>query len=614
MDFSYLNEEQKEAVLSNAQDILVLAGAGTGKTRVLTARVEYLIERGISPEDIVCFTFTNKAAREMKWRIRKALLPEIADKISISTFHSFCMGYLKPQLSYLGFTNPNVDIIDEKDQMYIINNLLDNIQTAFTNKEIFKYSSAIKNEVELKLNDVRKEIEIYQIFNLYQDKLKSLNKIDIDDIIYYFNKALKDEIFKELIQGYKHILVDEAQDTNPIQYSILKQMRGDKNTLFMCGDDDQSIYSFRGSDPFLIKKFIEDYNPKQIILTKNYRSLPGVIDASTNLIKNNHNRVDKNYEAVRNKRALLQIVKCHNNRHEGIQLCSIINQFHEHGYEYKDIAVLYRNNNVVEHLEPYLLKYNIPFHMPSNRSFLKSEEINLIINYYRFLNNPSDEIALTNLINHKRFNFNNAFYIKLKSDSKKYNITLFEALKFYDEINEDVKYFLDYYYLLSNEINELPLIDFFDRLVFVLSLEDYYMQQPNGQLHIQRINNFKEFFEDVPDNNPKEKVIEIINNLTLENTISKKENDDKVQFMTIHQAKGLEFPIVIIPGLEEGILPSHKAKLPLEIEEERRICYVGISRAKDNCIILSNEKRYQYGKEFKQKESRFLLELKPEEE
>ena len=302
-----------------------------------------------------------------------------------------------------------------------------------------------------------------------------------------------EDVRKKYAQRFQHILVDECQDTNPIQYSILKQMRGDKNTLFMCGDDDQSIYSFRGSDPFLIKRYIEDYNPKQIILTKNYRSLPGVIDASTNLIKNNNNRVAKNYEAVRNKRALLQIVKCHNNRHEGIQLCSIINQFHDHGYEYKDIAVLYRNNNVVEHLEPYLLKYNIPFHMPSNRSFLKSEEINLIINYYRFLNNPNDEIALTNLINHKRFNFNNAFYIKLKSDSKKYNITLFEALKFYDELNEDVKYFLDYYYLLSNEINELSLIDFFNRLVFILSLEDYYMQQPNGLLHIQRINNFKEF-------------------------------------------------------------------------------------------------------------------------
>lgn len=159
------------------------------------------------------------------------------------------------------------------------------------------------------------------------------------------------------------------------------------------------------------------------------------------------------------------------------------------------------------------------------------------------------------MLNHKLFNFNNAFYIKLKSDTKKYNITLFEALKFYDELNQYVKYFMDYYYLLSNEIKELSLIDFFDRLVFILSLEEYYMKQSNGQIHFQRINNFKEFFEDVPINNPKEQVLEIINNLTLENTTSKKDADDKVQFMTIHQAKGLEYPIVIMQGLEEGILP-----------------------------------------------------------
>ena len=609
MDFSYLNKEQKEAVITNNQDVLVLAGAGTGKTRVLTARVEYLLEQGVKPEEIVCFTFTNKAAREMKWRINKAVPKNISEALSISTFHSFCMTFLKPQLGFLGFSSMDIDIITEKDQMIVINNILDEIQTSFTNKEILKLISHIKNEVDLKLETVEKEIEINKIFNLYQQKLKAHNKLDIDDIVYYFNIAMDDEMFREMLQTYKHILVDECQDTNPIQYSIMKKMRGKNNNLFLCGDDDQSVYSFRGSDPFLINKFIKEYNPRQIILTKNYRSLPGVIKASSNLIKNNNNRVIKEYEAIRNKNALIQIVKSAHNRHEGIQLCSIINQFHDHGYEFKDIAVLYRNNNIVEHLEPYLMKYKIPYHMPSNKSFLKSEEIELIINYYRLLNNQNDEIALTNLLHHKIFILDNSFYLKLKNEAKRSNSTLFQTLKFFDEQIPQVKYFFDYYYLLSNEINYLGMIEFFNKMITVLNLESYYMKQENGQIHINRINNFKEFLDEEEPINPKKRIIEIINNLTLENTTSQNENDDKVQFMTIHQAKGLEFPIVILPGFEEGIIPSHQARTPLEVEEERRIAYVGVSRAKDNCIIMTNEKRFLYGREQRQKESRFLLEI-----
>ena len=413
MDFSYLNKEQYEAVTAKEQDVLVLAGAGTGKTRVLTARVEYLLEQGVKPEEIVCFTFTNKAAREMKWRINKAVPQHISEALSISTFHSFCMAFLKPQLGFMGFSSMDIDIITEKDQMIVINNILDEIDTTFTNKEILKLISNIKNEVDLKLETVEKEIEINKIFNLYQHKLKSHNKLDVDDIVYYFNEALNDEMFREMLQTYTHILVDEAQDTNPIQYSIMKKMRGENNNLFLCGDDDQSVYSFRGSDPLLISKFINEFKPKQIILTKNYRSLPGVIKASSNLIKNNNHRVKKEYEAIRNKNALIQIVKSAHNRHEGIQLCSIINQFHDHGYNFKDIAVLYRNNSIVEHLEPYLMKYNIPYHMPSNKSFLKSEEIELIINYYRLLNNPNDDIALTNVIHNKIFELDNSFYLKI---------------------------------------------------------------------------------------------------------------------------------------------------------------------------------------------------------
>ena len=609
MDLKYLNNEQIAAVLAKEQDILVLAGAGTGKTRVLTARVEYLLEQGVTPDEIVCFTFTNKAAREMKYRIRQAIGNEVAEQISISTFHSFFLPYLLPQLGYLGFTNEKIKIIKDNDQMIIINSLLDNIKTSFTNKEIQKYISNIKNQVELDIKEIDKQIEINKIFKLYQEKLQSINTLDIDDILYYFNKALEQDHFLNLMQTYKHILVDEAQDTNPVQYEILKKMRGENNNLYLCGDDDQAIYAFRGSDPFLIRRYIEDYNPKQIILTKNYRSLPKVVEASSNLIKNNKHRVEKHYETIRNKKAMIAIVKNNNNRHEGIQITSIIKQFIDHGYEYKDIAILYRNHNIVEHLEPYFLKYQIPHHTPSNRSFLNFEEIKLIINYYRLLDDNEDEVALTNVLNHKIFNFQNVFFTKLKTDMHKYKISLFQALKFYDELNEDVKYFFDKFYILQDEFNNYSILEFFDRLVYILGLEDYYLKQEYGQIHIQRINNFKEFLEDHPDTNPKKEIINIINNLTLDNLNNKNDYQNKVQFMTIHQAKGLEFPIVIIPAFEEGILPSSKAKTPLQIEEERRIAYVGISRAKDNCIIMTNIKRYLYGREHTQKESRFLNEL-----
>ena len=605
MNLTYLNERQKEAVLCEAQDVLVLAGAGTGKTRVLTAKVEYLLDKGVLPSQIACFTFTNKAAREMKWRISKSLGYDIAEKISISTFHSFCMRHLIMHIQTLGFDPTNLKIAIDSDINLIINKLVDEYKPTVTNQELKKYFSNIKNKVEIPNISLEKQSEILYLFNIYQLHLKESNRLDLDDIIYYFNQLLDDEYFLELMQDYNYILVDECQDTNPIQYEIITKMRGKYNNTFLTGDDDQCVYNFRGSDPFLVQKYINDYNPTKIILNQNYRSLPSIVEASTRLISKNNNRVEKDYETVRKKNVKFQIVRCNNNRSEGLNIASIINQYVSHGYEYKDIAVLYRNKSIIDHLEPYLLKENIPFNKQNKQSYIDSEEIAIIINYYRFLSNPKDDIALQNVLNHKVFNVSNAKLVNILNDRRKYNCSLFEALKLYDERIPDIKYFFDKYYLLNDEFTKYKAKDFYERLIQILELKEYYETKPNGNKSIVRIDNFKEFLEDLETNKD---IIDFINNLALDNT-QKQDANNKVEFMTIHQSKGLEFPIVIIPGLEEGILPSSKAKTPLQIEEERRICYVGITRAKDNCVLITNKKRFLYGKEQNQKESRFLLEI-----
>lgn len=608
MNLEGLNEEQIKAVCSNHQDILVLAGAGTGKTKVLTSRVEYLLDIGVKPEEILCFTFTNKAAREMKWRITKKIdNRDITDKLQISTFHSFFLPLLMPELQRFGFTDPNIKIYSESDILIIINKIIDEFKPNMTNQDLRKYISNIKNEVNLNIDSIELESQVLLCFKKYQQELINRNAIDLDDILYYFKLALKDKYFLDRV-NFKYIMVDECQDTNPVQYDIIKTLRGHFNNTFMCGDDDQSIYAFRGSDPFLIQKYKEDYHPEEIILTKNYRNTKRVLQSSLSLIKNNVHRVDKEYITVRKLDAMLEVIKCNSNRHEGLQIASIIKQFHSHGYEYKDIAVLFRNHNIVEHLEPYMLYAGIPHIKSTGMNFLESEEIKLIINYYRLLYNEYDDIALINLLNSAIFGFDNVFVLNLKKQAKKLDINLIEAFKLLDEQNPKVKYFIDIYNYLRQEFKTSLILPFYENLLSTLKIEDYYIEKENAEIHIAKLANFKEFLMDIDNTNPIENVMNMINNISLDNTL---ENDieNKVNFLTIHQSKGLEFPIVIIPALEEGILPSSRAKTPLELEEERRICYVALTRAKDNCILLTNKKRFLYGKERKQKESRFLSEI-----
>ena len=241
-------------------------------------------------------------------------------------------------------------------------------------------------------------------------------------------------------------------------------------------------------------------------------------------------------------------------------------------------------------------------------NFLESEEIKTINNYYRFLNNEQDDIAFINLIASPLFGFKDIFKITITDQAKKLNISPFEAFKLQDETNPKVKYFLDTYYILKEEFHHQEVIPFYEKLLEYTQIEEYYLLKENAEDYIYRLDNFKEFLAELDNNNPTDSVINMLNNIMLDN-IKEKQEQDKVNFLTIHQSKGLEFDIVIIPGMEEGILPSSKAKTPLEIEEERRICYVALTRAKDNCILLTNKKRYLYGKERKQKESRFLLEI-----
>lgn len=599
LNLHLLNNNQYHAVTTNKKKVLVIAGAGSGKTRVITTRIAKLLSENVDKSDIAAFTFTNKAANEMKFRL-KYLLEEEVD-LSVQTFHSFAYSFITNDMIYpiLGFSDrPNVII--ESDKTKLIKEILEKYNTNYSSNYFIKAISKIKNKT--KITEINNDdLELLNIvYHDYQTKLRNSCLIDFDDMIPLFIELLnKDKFLREGVQ-IKHLLVDEFQDTNNIQYELIQILSEEHKQVFCVSDDDQLIYSFRNSDIKILQDFQNQAN-ELIILDHNYRCSKEILEVSNSLIDENQKRIKKvlksNYES-KTKVVYNQFL----NQNE--EAAFIVNTIKElvstTDIKLNDIAVLYRNNNQVLLVEKELKQQNINYALFGGKPFFEYKEIKMIINTYRLIFNPRDIVAFDSII--KDISSLEPLTIsKLKQD---YNNQNKDIINFLFESNEPkIKAVGLKLNSLQTNITILTNEQFFNEIISTLKLRKYLKEQTEQKPQYLRIITLKEIIKDLDSINIKNS----FNDLILENTELKV--TDQVSLLTIHKSKGLEFKVVFVIGLNEGILPSLYAQKD-DLEEERRLCYVAMTRAKKHLYLSSTNINYINGMIQKYQPSRFITEAK----
>lgn len=599
MNLETLNDKQKQAVLEKG-NVLVIAGAGTGKTRVLTSRIAYYIKQGINQENIFAFTFTNKAASEMKSRLAKLL--NNVPRCNISTFHSFFFQELNMNALLIGFEYP-ISIIDSDDKLKIIRKIIEEENLDLKDSEVLRYISNIKNHIINDYKNLEESISVGLVFNRLQEELKKINRMDFDDILYYYDKLIDSdpEYLQEEREEFKYVLIDESQDMNQIQYEIISKLCKKSKSLFLVGDQDQCIYAFRGSNLEIINRFLLDFKAKTIILEENYRSTKNILESANKLIKFNNLRIDKNlFTSNEEDNHKIFYRGFHTSHEEANYIANLVVRLKEVGYQDKDICILYRNNMISNPIEKELIKKNLSFTTYGSYPFFMHKEIKSLINHYRFCFNPNDDLALEMIINYPVKRLTEKELQDVKTDSQNKRIPLYVALKtikldVYTQLTE-----------LKNLFENLTPKEFISLLLNRLNLIGYLSKEKNPKNKITRVLEFKTYMEEIPEANHIEETKNLINNIYLQNT--KEKQKDTISLMTIHQAKGLEFKAVILCGCNQGILPSSKS-IDINNEEERRLFYVAITRAKERLFLTSSQRRFMNGKFNFYSPSNFLLEM-----
>lgn len=632
MDFiKGLNKQQQEAVLHGEGPLLILAGAGSGKTRVLTHRIAYLIkERKIKPENILAITFTNKASKEMKERIGN-LIGELSDKIWVSTFHSACVRILRLNIERLGY-DKNFVIFDSADQKTLV---VDCIKELNLNEKNFPYKSILhmigKAKDELMFPDVYAKMyesdfkmkKISQIYELYQKKLRQNNALDFDDIIMLAVKLLmeNEDVLEYYHRKFRYILVDEYQDTNNAQYALVSLLAKGSKNLCVVGDDDQSIYGWRGANIRNILDFEKEFKDTKVIkLEQNYRSTQTILEAANCVICNNNGR--KNKKLWTDNEAGSQIKHClsNNEREEAAFLAKEIKNIVEtEEKDYKDFAVLYRTNAQSRVIEEVLIREGIPYRIFGGLKFYDRKEIKDIIAYLRVVQNPVDNIALKRIINVPKRGIGNTTVNVAESIAVKRDCSVFSIISNSKEI-EDLKRasskletfvtMISKFRVFKDSMKVSELIEHvIDESGILKELRDENSIEANT-----RIENIKELisvaieFENQNDDGTLEQFLEHISLVADIDNIDEEQNI--VTLMTLHSAKGLEFPIVFMVGLEEGVFPGYRSLgEESELEEERRLCYVGITRAREKLYLTNTVSRTLFGNTTYNKVSRFIKEI-----
>ena len=622
MNLDYLNNKQKEAVLASDGPILILAGAGSGKTSVLTTKVAYLIkEKGIEPKNIVAITFTNKAAKEMKERIIK-LVGSIGYNIQISTFHSFGLRIIKENYEKLGF-DKNFTIIDSDDSLTLIKKILKekNIDSNRYNPKFIKNQiSSCKNEMvtpekyERLVNDDITDVT-YKVYKAYQETLLRNNSLDFDDLlimpIILFNK------YKEVLASYqeqfKYIFIDEYQDTNEAQYLLSKMISAKYKNICVVGDDSQSIYSWRGANFKNILNFEKDYNnAKVILLEQNYRSTKTILNAANSLIKHNINKKDKNLWTDNEEGEKIKYIKANDEKDEASTVTKEIKKLIGEGTSLDDIAVLYRTNAQSRTIEEAFLNSSIPYKIVGAFAFYSRKEIKDLLAYLKLIYNTKDDVSLLRIINYPKRGIGNKTLENLSMDAVLNDTSIFDSIK---QGKEQI--FKELILSMKEESEKLSLTEIIDMVLeksgIKADLESEHTLE--ADIRLENLNEFKSITKTFEEESGIASLEEFLNEVSLVSDVNEQKNDNtpKVTLMTMHAVKGLEFSYVFVIGMEENIFPHVNSFEEVEgIEEERRLCYVAITRAKKKLYILNAIRRMLYGKTSVNMPSRFLNEIDKE--
>ena len=606
IDLQELNERQKQAVMHQDGPCLVLAGAGSGKTKVLTTRIAYLIENGVPDYQILAITFTNKAAKEMKERLD---LLTLNNDCFLGTFHSFGLRIIRENALKLGMSR-NFTILDSDDVLSLIKKILK--EMGYDNKEISP--SYIRNRISFIKNEMLSELEIekffntdiekiaYEVYKKYQIKLKANNSVDFDDLL------VLPEVLEHYQNRFKYILVDEYQDTNEVQYKMVKLLSKKYQNIFVVGDPDQSIYMFRGANYKNILNFEHDFfNAKVIPLTDNYRSTKNILDAANSVIKNNKNRKEKNLISHSGEGLKIKYLRATDEKNEVKLVIDEINKLLDEGFKKKDIAVFYRTNAQARVCEEQFLKANMPYKVVGSFYFYNRKEIKDLICYMRLILNPSDDISLRRVINFPKRGIGNSTINKLEEIANLNNISMFDAITSGKELN-----FKNLILELINDSNSLSLTELVDDILEKSGIKkELNTDNLEDELRLDNLLEFRSITASFEEQTGSVNLQDFLEEISLVADMSlHKEENDVVTLMTIHSAKGLEFDVVFLIGMEDGIFPHQNSFLePEGIEEERRLCYVGITRAKQRLYLLNAKRRMLYGHENMYIPSRFIDEI-----
>lgn len=633
--FEDLNKQQKEAVLAVEGPVCVIAGAGSGKTKALTSRIAHMIDKGISPSNILAITFTNKAAKEMKSRVASLLNDnEITKQLTISTFHSFCAKMLRYNLPYVKELEEGFTIMDEDESLAAMKTVFKkkNIDPKkLSLKGVLNFISTCKNNL-IHWQESNTEVKIYvELYHSYQDYLKFYNRCDFDDLLLLTSDLLRNnpkvlECYQDL---YKYILIDEYQDTNYAQYAIAHMLAKKNKNIFVVGDVDQAIYGFRGSNYRIILNFKKDYPQAKIIkLERNYRSVPMILEAANKVIENNTERIPKNLWTSEIKQTPIFYHKAATNFAEATWVLEQIQRELRNGYSYKDVCVLIRNNSLSFDIENTFVQHNIPYILVGAKKFYDRKEIKDVLSYLKILENPNDLISLKRIINNPRRNIGESSYTNLEEfflmEDKNF-IEVGELLKedkvFISIPKKTKNSFIDFVSLIKKYKGEKinPLAKFVETFLKDMNYIQQYetdLNDDDKEENEMRLNNIyillrtiKVFQEKFPSSSLGD-FLEYVSLLSDADTI--KQEEDKVTIMTCHASKGLEYPIVFLIAFEDGILPHWASVSEGNVEEERRVCYVAITRAKEKLYISNARKRISFGDAKRTYDSRFLYEIPDE--
>ncbi|WP_420819590.1 DNA helicase PcrA, partial [Paenibacillus pinistramenti] len=633
-----LNPEQKKAVLATEGPLLIMAGAGSGKTRVLTHRIAYLIgTRKAPPWAILAITFTNKAAREMQERV-SSLVGSEGREIWVSTFHSMCVRILRRDIERIGFTS-NFSILDSTDQLSVIRNCMKelNIDTKkFEPKAIQALISAAKNELvtpdqyEKKIGDYMQDIAA-KVYKMYQRRLRSNNSLDFDDLIMKTIELFKEvpEVLDFYQKKFKYIHVDEYQDTNRAQYMLCKMLADSHHRICVVGDSDQSIYRWRGADITNILNFEEDYpEATTIMLEQNYRSTSTILNAANEVIGQNSGRRPKKLWTDKGEGAKIKVYRGDSEHDEGYFVTSEIHKNIKNAKSYRDHAILYRTNAQSRVIEEILIKSDIPYQIVGGIKFYDRKEIKDMLAYLRLLSNPDDDISLTRIINVPKRGIGDTTVAKLAAAAAERNTSIFKALEYVDDLGfagRTRNTLVEFYDMIVSLVRMVEFLSVTELTEKTLELTEYRLelQRENTLESKSRLENIDEFLSvtmEFEKNNEDKSLVAFLTDLALIADIDSMNDDeqeadssDAVVLMTMHSAKGLEFPVVFIIGMEEGVFPHSRAFLDNEeLEEERRLAYVGITRAEEQLFLTCAQMRTLFGRTTANPPSRFLEEI-PEE-